>query len=81
MLQLGLPNPVFVCGLCVLYDSIWGEANTELVGSVADKIRRAADRDFAYQDGKLMHAKDADDILGVIVLMEMTFRRLPKERP
>lgn len=80
LLQLGLPNPVFVCGMCVLYDSLWGQNNTEFVGGIMDQIRRQSDREFPVLDGKLQRPTDADDILGVIVLMEMTFRRLPKER-
>jgi hypothetical protein len=31
-------------------------------------------------DGRLLRPSDADDVLGVIVLMEMTMRRMPKER-
>jgi hypothetical protein len=80
MLQLGLPNPVFVCGMCVLYESEWGQNNVEMVGSMMDQIRRASGREFSLMDGRLLRPSDADDVLGVIVLMEMTMRRMPKER-
>lgn len=78
-LRVGAPGPVFICGMCVLYESDWGQSNAELVLETSQNIELHGQRSLQRAEaGKLAVPTDADDVLGVIVLMEMTVRRLPR---
>lgn len=78
-LRVGAPGPVFICGACVLYGSDWGHSNTELVLETVRNIESQGNRKLPLSEaGKLTSPSDADDVLGVIVLLEMTVRRLSK---
>lgn len=78
-LRVGAPGPVLICGACVLYGSEWGASNAELVLETAARIESQGKRFLRRDDqGKLASPSDADDVLGVIVLLDMTARRLPR---
>lgn len=73
----GLPKEVFLCGPCVLYGSAWGQKNPTAVDSAVAQIEASSGRSLPRNpDGRLAAAADADDVLGVLVLTELTLRRL-----
>lgn len=75
----GLPVEVFVCGICVLYESPWGTTHATEVSATLDRIEAGSPRRFARnQDGKLSVPAEADDVLGVLLLTELTMNRLPR---
>lgn len=72
--------PAFLCGLCVLHETKWGKENQSLLNSVAGQIELHGNRKFERNpEGNLIHCKEADDLMGVVMLMDMTARRFPKE--
>lgn len=64
----GTPAPVFICSLCVLYDSAAGRQVAERAEAVRGDVERSRKKPFPLQDGKLFNCADADDVLGVLVL-------------
>lgn len=79
-LLAGTPTPVFICGMCVFERSEWGKSNSPVVRSTIEKIEANSDRKFELADGKLVRCSDADDVLGVIILVERTAARVPTGR-
>jgi len=71
------PTPIFLCGLCILHKSEWGKSNSPAVTSTVERIQATADRKFEMADGKLTRCSEADDVLGVIILVERTLARSP----
>lgn len=71
--------PLFICGACVLYESAWGKSQSPLVPATIASIERNSDRRFSFTDGRLS-SKDADDVLGVVILTERTAARIPPSR-
>ena len=78
-ITLARDSTAFICGLCILYESEWGRSNPPLVPSTIAAIERNSERKFTFTEGRLS-CKDADDVLGVIVLTERTAARVPPSR-
>ena len=78
-IALGRQAPVFICGACVLYESAWGKSQNQIVPSTIAAIERNSKRKFSFTDGRLS-CRDADDVLGVIILTERTVARIPPSR-
>ena len=70
-IMVGTPAPIFICGLCVLHRSEWGKSNSPAVTSTIDRILTTSDRKFEMSDGKLTKCSDADDVLGVVILLSL----------
>lgn len=73
----GTPAPIFICGLCVLHKSEWGRSNSPAVASTIERIVATSDRKFEMVNDMLQKCSDADDVLGVIILVERTIARVP----
>ena len=67
---------VFVCSLCFLYESRWGESRREQIDILVDEVQvEAGEKFLRATDGKqLLSCKDADRILGSIALTSRMFR-------
>jgi len=78
-ITVGRQSPLFICGACVLYESAWGKSQSPLVPATIASIERNSDRRFVFSDGRLS-SKDADDVLGVVILTERTAARIPPSR-
>lgn len=76
-IMAGTPTPIFICGLCILHKSEWGKSNSPVVESTIERIQSTTDRKFEMADGKLTRCVEADDVLGVIILVERTAARAP----
>lgn len=59
-------DQVLICSLCVLYDpTVWND----FVKTTITEIEVSRDKMFdRSSDAKLIHTKDADDVVGVLVL-------------
>ena len=64
-------NKVYLCALCVLYDSEWGRKARAPIEEVVRQVEAAREKEFE-SDGsnRLINSKDADDVLGVVVLSQ-----------
>ena len=78
-ITVGRLTPMLICAGCVLYESDWGKSQSPLVTSAIAAIERNSDRRFVFVDGRLS-CKDADDVLGVVILTERTVARIPTSR-
>ena len=78
-ITLDRQTPVFICGACVLYESTWGKSQSPLIPMTIASIERNSNRRFAFIEGRLS-VKDADDVLGVVILTERTAARIPQSR-
>ena len=61
-------NKVYLCSLCILYATDWGvsvRAEVEFVVMTIQKTREPFEKDAS---NRLIRSKDADDVLGVVVL-------------
>lgn len=66
----GGPEPkIYVCSICVLYDSQWGKHFHAQIVETSSSIEKSRNKEFAKGEGsRLLDPKDADDVLGLIVL-------------
>ena len=80
ILAVGSQTPVFLCGLCILHESAWGKSNNPAVESTTNAIRAASGREFSIVDGRFQRCSEADDVLGVLILVERTAARVPPSR-
>ncbi len=62
-------NKVYVCALCLLYKTEWGRKARATIEEVVRRVERSRSAEFETDESnQLVRARDADDILGVIVL-------------
>jgi hypothetical protein len=62
-------NKVYVCSLCLLYKTEWGRGARSTIEEVVRRVERSRNVEFETDDSnRLVRPRDADDILGVIVL-------------
>ena len=74
-------DPIFICGLCVLTSSSWAARNPNLVRSVSEQVEHKGQRKLARDtEGNLTNSAECDDVLGVLVLMELTIRRISSRK-
>lgn len=71
---------VYICGTCVLYETAWSEANQSAVEAAISNIRTAGKRELPAQGGRLLSPTDADDVLGVVILVDRTLARTGRRR-
>lgn len=62
-----------VCAVCWLYDSIWGEGKKSDIDVFIRAVETEASTRFERVDGRLSMCRDADRILGAIVLTSKMF--------
>jgi hypothetical protein len=69
-------NCVFVCSLCFLYDSKWGEARKDQIDVLVDEVEKERGQKFlrAADGTSLLQCKDADQILASIALTSRMFQ-------
>lgn len=68
---LGEEAIVYICSLCVLYRSEWGQKQHGAVTSGVIEIEKARGQTFdRNKEGKLEQSGQADHVLGVLVLMD-----------
>lgn len=66
-LPVKLQDQVLICSLCVLYDStIWNDFAKTTISEIEVSRARMFDRS---PDARLIHVKDADDVVGVLALI------------
>lgn len=66
-------DKTYVCSICMIYDTKWGREHREDVEEVVMTIQKARDCLFDKNDSnQLLNARDADDVLGVVVLADRT---------
>jgi hypothetical protein len=73
----GTVAPVFLCSLCLLYETAWGKRNAAEIEATKALVEKGREKPLPVQDGKLFNCADADSVLGVIVLVERTLARMP----
>lgn len=62
-------NKMYLCALCLLYDSAWGRQARESIEEAVRQVEATREKEFESDDSnRLVVPKDADDVLGVIVL-------------
>lgn len=60
---------VYACSLCLLYETEWGKRDRSKIEEVVRRVESVRDVEFESDDSnRLVNPKDADDILGVVVL-------------
>jgi len=65
----------------LLYESEWGKGNPAAVKGALDSAAEAGRKLEVAPDGRLLRCSDADDILGLLVLIDrFASRVLPRER-
>lgn len=74
----GVKPDVFVCSLCLLYKTGWGQRNESLIETTLESVEKSRDQPFVRQDSRLFNCPDADSVMGVIVLVERTLSRVPR---
>lgn len=71
---------VFVCSLCVLYESKWAETNEVAVRMALLEFEKSAGRKLTLNEGRILSPSDADDVLGYVVLMDRLISRMTGKR-
>jgi hypothetical protein len=62
-------NKVYLCSICIIYHTDWGRTERANIESVVVNIQKARGTEFDKDLSKrMMLARDADDVLGVVVL-------------
>lgn len=72
----GSDNVAFVCSLCFLYESKWGEARRDQIDILVDEVEaEAGEKYLRGADGtQLMSCKDADRMVASIALTSRMFQ-------
>jgi len=67
---------VFVCSLCFLYESKWGEARRDQIDILVDEVEKERGQKFLRSvDGtSLLRCQDADQILASVALTSRMFQ-------
>ena len=68
-------SPAYICSMCVLYDSRWGELNRVNIDAVLAQVKQHRP-DLEVVEGRVTQDKAADDLLGVIVLADRTRQQM-----
>ena len=64
-------DKTYVCALCVMYDTAWGQLTRASIEEVVLEIEKNRAATFAKdQSNRLTRARDADDVQGVVVLAD-----------
>jgi len=66
---------VFICSICFLYESNWGQKRIEQVHDVVQEVEKESGSNFMRDaDGdRLLSSKDADGIVGALALTSRMF--------
>lgn len=69
-------DPVFICSLCMLYESDWGLAHSADVGQLVKEADAKRNEATATDTkGRILFPKDADRILGTIALISRMYEQ------
>jgi hypothetical protein len=70
------PNVAFVCSICFLYESKWGEARRDQIDVLIDEVEKERGQKFLRGvDGtELINCKDADSIVASVALTSRMFQ-------
>ena len=62
-------DKVYLCSLCVLYETDWGRLERASIEAVIMRMQKARNTTFEKDpSNRLTLSRDADDVLGVVVL-------------
>jgi len=62
---------IYVCSLCLMYGTRWGRTLRPSIEEAVRSVESSRDVEFDKDEGgRLIVAKDGDDVLGVIVLSD-----------
>jgi len=66
-------DKTYICSICSLYTTKWGIAESSAIEETLSRIQSVRRRTFdTDSNGRLVRSKDADDVLGVMVLASRT---------
>ena len=69
---------VFFCSLCLLYRTPWGEEAALAASSTLILMRHTSKQAYETVDGRLTSCADADNLMGILVLIDRTAKRMPQ---
>lgn len=73
----GAQPPVYLCALCLLYATPWGGDNSSQIETTLALSEYHSRRTFERVDGRLVSCSDADNLMGILILVDRTAKRMP----